>query len=81
MTTLSLGHDVSECVFMYFGLVSSNTTKVYKKFVQKSLNHPKKIIVRAPHTPKCLGAVVPAHCDRALSHQLKVGEKQSLCVY
>jgi len=38
-----------------------------KKCEKKSLNHPKKEIVRAPHTPKCLGAVVLVHHDRALS--------------
>ena len=28
---------------------------------------PKKKFMRAPHTPKCLGAVVLAHPDRVLS--------------
>jgi len=47
------------------------------KCVKKSLNHPKKIIVWAPHTPKYLGAVVLAHSDRALSLQ----KNAHICIY
>ena len=42
---MSLSHDVSECVFAYFGVI---------------VKSPKKHIARAPCTPKCLAEVVIA---------------------
>jgi len=41
MMTLSLGQDVSKCVFVYFGVISQ------KKTMSKS--QPKKIHARASH--------------------------------
>jgi len=41
--------------------VSEKKCEMRQKIIQKI------IIMRAPHTPKCLDAVVPAHPDRALS--------------
>jgi len=43
---MSLGQDVSKCVFVYFGVISQS------KMMIKS--QPEKKIMRAPHTPKCL---------------------------
>jgi len=76
MTTLSLGHDVSECVFVYFDLAffKKKCKKIIKspKNGKKPIQSPKKKIVRAPHTPKILGAVVRAQPDRALSQQERI---------
>jgi len=45
MMTMSLSHNVSECVFVYFGVI---------------VKSPKKHFARTPCTPKCLAEVVIA---------------------
>ena len=62
MITLSVGRNVSECLFVYFG-----TWCLQKKIDSKIVkNLPKEIIARAPRTLKCLAAVILAHSDRVL---------------
>jgi len=51
-TTQSLCHDLSECVFVYFGMISQK-----KWSVKMSLHHQKKI-ARAPRAPKCVATNV-----------------------
>jgi len=62
---------MSECVLVYFGLVSLKKKHVSKK---QSLNHPKKSCGGLTHRT-FLGAVVLAHPDRTLSWREKGKER------